>query len=202
MIRGATPTPLPGRRASWVYDSRRAVESLYGNVPPRGKFSRLVGSNGVESVRQERRGMPFRVRRRSRGDGSLRASLLRCSGGCVALAASPPDLLSFERDLQGVTAPDHPVRAEVVVGHQRRATALVSLSACSDPLHPGPVTRRVRTSRSPAGACHPVVSGATRHVYTLRVRAVLAHAPPITELDPEPGGETCLAAAIARVGVP
>lgn len=59
--------------------------------------------------------MPFRVRRRSHRDGSRWASLPRCSGGWLALTASPRDLLSFERDLQGLPAPVHPLRESGVL---------------------------------------------------------------------------------------
>lgn len=46
--------------------------------------------------------MPFRVRRRSHRDGSRWASLPRCSGGCMALAAFPLGLLSFREAPSGL----------------------------------------------------------------------------------------------------
>lgn len=59
--------------------------------------------------------MRCEVRRRSHRDGSRWASLLRCRGGGSAPFTYPLGLLPFERNLQGFSIPDHPVRNRVAL---------------------------------------------------------------------------------------
>jgi len=112
--------------------------------------------------------MPFEVRRRSHRDGSRWASLPRRSGGCLVLAACPLGLPSFEGNLQGVPAPDHPMRARGDVGPLSHATASLSFSACSDPFNrtrsrvvlarrglPRALTRRMCQGTTPTRSLQP-----------------------------------------------
>jgi hypothetical protein len=147
--------------------------------------------------------MPFKVRRRSQWDGSPWASLLRHRGGGSAPSTFPLGLLSFERHLQGFPVPDHPVRANRIPRQTNlRATAFMSFSACSGPLHPGSVTRRARTSRSPAGAYTPVVSGHHPDTSATPCQAVLSHAPLTLGHFPAQMANPAHSLAPAREGLP
>jgi len=136
--------------------------------------------------------MPFRVRRRSHRDGSRWASLPRCSGSCMALAAFPLGLFPFGRAFEA--SPHRTILcARGRTQHPNsRATALVSFSACSGLVLPGSVTRCAGVSRSPAHAHAPVSTGIPPAASTLPSPGrALAH-PPGDRDSPSTGGETGL----------
>ena len=134
--------------------------------------------------------MPFRVRRRSHRDGSRWASLPRCSGSCMALAAFPPGLLPFGRAFRA-----SPHRTILCARNRTRnpcsrATALVSFSACSGLVLPCSVTRRAGASRSPAGAHAPVSTGVPPAASTPPSPGRALARPPDVRDFPWSGGET------------
>jgi len=137
--------------------------------------------------------MPFRVRRRSQRDGSRWSSLPRHSGGWLGAIHLPSWASPFREAPSGLSraGPSCARKSQTNVSNLR-ATALMSFSACSGPLHPGSVTRRARTSRSPAGACTPVVSGHHPDTSTPPRQAVLSHAPLAFGDFPSADGESCV----------
>jgi hypothetical protein len=68
--------------------------------------------------------------------------------------------------------------------HSRRATALLSFSACSGPVRPGSVTRCAGTSRSPAGAHTPVVPGGHPATFTPSATGRALARPPADGISP------------------
>lgn len=141
--------------------------------------------------------MPFRVRRRSQRDGSRRASLPRCSGGWLALTAFLPDASLFRG------APSRPSRTGPSCARRggfssdlRRATALVSFSACSGPRPPGSVTRCAGASRSPAGARAPDVPGYHPGTSTCPSPSRALARPPGDRDFPRAAGDFCAPSAL------
>lgn len=105
----------------------------------------------------------------------------RFPGAVAAAWLWPPSLLGFS--LSRGTFRAFPHRTILCarlqsIRPQSHATALMSLSACSDPLHPGSVTRCHGTSRSPASATTPVVSGYHPDTSTQPLAGPRSRAPP------------------------
>ena len=98
----------------------------------------------------------------------------------------------FRDCLQGLSAPDHPVRVGWDFRPSRCATALVSLSACSDLCHPDSVTRCAGITRSPAGAHTPVVPGNHPDTFTPPTPGrALARPPGLRDLPTRAANPVC-----------
>jgi hypothetical protein len=143
--------------------------------------------------------MPFRVRRRSPRDGSRETSLPRCSGGWLALTACPLGVVRFRTRLRGFPAPDHPVRSGWIFGPASPRDGPRELLCLLWPLVSG-LGRAVR-SRSAVSrgrSCTGCERGTTPSASTRPAPGRARARPPRRWTPPPAGGETCIAAALAR----